>query len=338
MVDAKCSGLNVLVTGAEGFIGSHVCEKLVRSGANVRALALYNSFANEGWLSDLEPDIRSQINLVFGDVRDPFQMKSIVDGQDVVLHLAALIAIPFSYTAPQAYVEVNVTGTLNMLEACRTSGVKRMVHTSTSEVYGTALFTPITEAHPLQAQSPYSASKIGADSMVVSYCRSFDFPGVILRPFNTFGPRQSERAIIPTVVRQLIDPACETIRVGDTSPIRDFNYVESIAEAFCLAAVSDRLDFGVPYNVGSGSAVTIEEMISIAQDIVGSGKPVVEDEKRRRPAKSEVFELLADASTFANATGWQSKPTFRDGLSATIDWWRVQIAENRHRSNQDYQI
>jgi len=338
MTQATCSGLNVLVTGADGFIGSHVCEKLVKEGANVRALALYNSFGNEGWLSDLDPDTRSKIEIVFGDVRDPFQTRQMVEGQDVVLHLAALIAIPFSYVAPQAYVEVNINGTLNMLEACRNAGVKRMVHTSTSEVYGTALFTPITEAHPLQAQSPYSASKIGADSMVVAYCRSFDFPGVIMRPFNTFGPRQSERAIIPTVIRQFLDPACTEVKVGDTKPIRDFNYVDSIADAFCHAAVSDNLEYGTAYNVGSGSAVTIAEMIATTQDILGTNKPVVEDSQRRRPPKSEVFELLADASTFGQLTGWSPEKTFRDGLQETIDWWRVQIAENRHRTDRDYQL
>lgn len=335
---AELSGVRVLVTGADGFIGSHLTERLVRDGAEVRALSAYNSFGSAGWLDRLAPEVRGAIDIWAGDVRDPHFVRTLVEDREIVFHLAALIAIPFSYVAPQSYVEVNVTGTLNVLEACRRAGVRRMVHTSTSEVYGTARYTPIDEAHPMQGQSPYSASKIGADHMAESYWRSFETPVVTLRPFNTFGPRQSERAVIPTVIRQMLDPACSEIRIGDLTPIRDFNYVEDIADAFCRIGTSDGVAMGEVYNAGSGRAVTIGEMIDLLRGICGTDKPVSEDAVRKRPPQSEVFELLAEATRFGAATGWSSAIGLEAGLERTVDWWRAEIATGRIRPGADYLV
>ncbi len=334
---SSVNGLTVAVTGADGFIGSNVVESLAAAGASVRALSLYNSFGTHGWLDSLAPEIRDFIDIRSGDVRDPFFVDQFVAGSDVVLHLAALIAIPFSYVAPQSYVEVNVTGTLNVLEACRKHGVRRMVHTSTSETYGTAQFTPITETHPMQGQSPYSASKIGADHMVEAYVRSFDVPAVILRPFNTFGPRQSERAVIPTVIRQALDPACAEIRLGDLSPVRDFNYVGDIAQAFLLAGTA-QLAYGTAYNAGSGQAVTIREMVDMVKQATGTNKPVVEEAGRKRPSNSEVFELIAGADKFRMASGWKSEIGLETGLERTIAWWQEQVQAGKLRPTASYQV
>lgn len=338
MADGQYRGRRVAVTGADGFIGSHLVEALLAAGAEVKALAQYNSFGTNGWLDAVATPDGSRLTIERGDVRDPFFIDRFVSGADVVLHLAALIAIPYSYVAPQTYVEVNVTGTLNVLEACRNHGVGRLVHTSTSEVYGTAQFTPITEAHPLVAQSPYSASKIGADCMVVSYVRSFDLPAVILRPFNTFGPRQSERAVIPTVIRQALDPACEAIGIGDLSPVRDFNYVADVARAFMAAGLADGLEMGTAYNAGTGSAVTVGEMIDVVRDITGANKPLAVQDDRKRPPKSEVFELLADASRFGTASGWAPAFDLRQGLEATVSWWRETLRSDRQRRDSGYLV
>lgn len=332
------NGKAVLVTGADGFIGSHLVERLVRDGAQVRALSVYNSFGSAGWLDRLDPEIRQKIEVRPGDIRDPYFVSEVVAGCSVVLHLAALIAIPYSYVAPQSYVDTNVTGTVNVLEAARRHGVSRVVHTSTSEVYGTALYTPIDEDHPMQGQSPYSASKIGADHMAEAYWRSFEVPVAILRPFNTFGPRQSERAVIPTVIRQILDPACAEVRVGDLSPIRDFNYVEDIADAFCRLATASDIAFGQVYNAGSGHGVTIAQMIDIVREICQSDKPIREEVGRRRPQKSEVFELLAEASRLKTATGWQSAIGLEKGLERTISWWAEEISAGRQRPASDYLV
>jgi len=328
-------GQKVLVTGADGFIGSHLTEFLVRQGATVTALTQYDSFGRNGWLDDLAPEIYSAIDIRRGDIRDAGFIDRLVDGQDIVLHLAALIAIPYSYDAPQSYVDVNINGTLNILNACRRADIHRVVHTSTSEVYGTAQFTPITEEHPLVAQSPYAASKIGADMMVTAYARSFDLPAVILRPFNTYGPRQSERAVLPSIIRQAIDPECEAIHVGNLTPIRDFNYVEDIAQAFAAAGTADRLEFGVPYNAGSGVGVTIGEAATMIREICGTNKPIEDDAKRHRPEASEVFELLADAEKFQHAAGWATRVALRDGLSETVSWWRRQNENANLRRDTD---
>ncbi|CDX46477.1 NAD-dependent epimerase/dehydratase [Mesorhizobium sp. ORS 3359] len=328
-------GKRVLVTGADGFIGSHLTEALVRGGADVTALALYNSFDSHGWLDDLPDDIRNHIKLVRGDVRDSAFLTRIIRGQSVVFHLAALIAIPYSYAAAQSYVETNIMGTVNVLEAARQWDTERVVHTSTSEVYGTALTMPISESHPLQGQSPYSASKIGADMMAQSYARSFDVPVVMLRPFNAFGPRQSERAIVPTLVRQAIDANCLAIMVGDTSPIRDLTFVEDTAAAFLSAGSAD-LEFGHPYNAGSERAVTISDVLDLVLELSGSNKPVRRDENRLRPQNSEVRALLADSSQLQRATGWRAQTDLREGLKRTIAWWRGRFNRGLVRHEMGY--
>ena len=331
----KYDGLNVLVTGADGFIGSHVTEALVRENAQVTAMALYNSFDSHGWLDDLQDDARKKLTLIRGDIRDTSFVKDAVRGKAVVLHLAALIAIPYSYVAAQSYVETNILGSLNVLEAARHWGTERIVQTSTSEVYGTAQTMPISESHPLQGQSPYSASKIGSDMMAEAYARSFGLPVVTLRPFNTFGPRQSERAIIGSIIRQALDPRCEAINIGDTSPVRDLTFVEDTAQAF-LAAGSAPLDYGRAYNAGSQRAATIADVLNLVIEITECAKPVVRDESRIRPANSEVRALLADSSMFEHATGWKAHTSLRDGLARTVSWWRNQLQKGRVRSEKDY--
>ena len=332
-------GCRILVTGADGFIGSHLVERLAGEGASVRAMVCYNSFGSTGWLDpSRNPQVYENISIVSGDIRDPFFVSQVSQDVEFIFHLAALIAIPFSYVAPQSYVETNITGTVNVLEACRRHSVKRMIHTSTSEVYGTALFTPITEEHPLQGQSPYSASKIGADHMVDAYTRSFNLPTVILRPFNTFGPRQSERAVIPTVIRQILDDSCAEMQLGDLTPVRDFNYVEDIADAFIRLALCETVDLGTAYNAGSGHSVTIAEMVELVEQYVGIRKPINIEAQRRRPKNSEVYELVADAKKLRTACGWKSETNIEAGLARTIDWWREEIIAKRHRINPNYQL
>jgi UDP-glucose 4-epimerase len=329
------SGEKVLVTGADGFIGSHVTEALVHENADVIALAFYNSFDSHGWLDDLPEAIRKKLTLVRGDIRDSAFMNKIVRGQTTVFHLAALIAIPYSYMAAQSYVETNIMGTLNVLEAARQWGTERIVQTSTSEVYGTAQTMPISETHPLQGQSPYAASKIGADMMAEAYARSFGLPVVTLRPFNTFGPRQSERAIVATIIRQAIDPGCQEIMVGDTSPIRDLTFVEDTAAAF-LAAGSASLEYGSAYNAGSQRSVSISEVLDLVLELVKCNKPVRRDESRLRPHNSEVRALQANSSRFERETGWQAHTTLREGLNRTISWWRNRLGEGRVRHERNY--
>ena len=324
-------GLRVLVTGADGFIGSHLTELLVRDGATVTAAVLYNSFDQHGWLDDLPEDVRNKLDLMRGDVRDAHFVRGLVRGHDVVFHLAALIAIPYSYVAAQSYVDTNVVGTLNMLEAARDTGVRRFVQTSTSEVYGTAITMPIGEDHPLQGQSPYSASKIGADMMAEAYARSFNLPVVILRPFNTFGPRQSERAVIPTIIRQLIDPRCNAISIGDTATIRDFTYVEDTARAFMALADAPDIAFGRPYNAGSGVALSIAELIATLQGIVGYGKPLRQDAERQRPDLSEVRALLANSTRMRTHTDWRPRVDLQEGLERTVAWWKARLADGALR-------
>jgi len=330
------AGKAVLVTGGDGFIGSHLVEALVRDGARVSALAQYNPFGDVGWLDDLDAAVAGEVEILRGDLRDGAFMHRAVAGQAVVFHLAALIAIPYSYESPASYVDTNVTGTLNVLEACRSHGVERVVHTSTSEVYGTALVTPITEDHPLQGQSPYSASKIGADMMAEAFARSFDLPVAILRPFNTYGPRQSERAVIPTVIRQALDPNCEVIHVGDTTPTRDFNYVGDTVDAFRAIGTSAAVEYGRPYNSGTGVMVSVGEMIEIVRDITGTNKPVESEEARFRPGNSEVRTLLADPARLSAATGWTPATDLGAGLEKTVAWWQQRIAANRVRRDTGY--
>ncbi|MGH7074252.1 MAG: SDR family NAD(P)-dependent oxidoreductase [Stellaceae bacterium] len=329
-------GIRTLVTGAEGFIGSHLTEALVEQGASVTALCLYNSFDRQGWLDDLPDSVRTRLTIQRGDIRDAAFTRRIVKGHDIIFHLAALIAIPYSYVAAESYVETNMLGSVNLFEAARESGVARIIHTSTSEVYGTALTLPITEGHPLQGQSPYSASKIGADMMAEAYVRSFELPVVVLRPFNSYGPRQSERAVIPTVIRQVIDPRCPVIKIGDGSTVRDFTFVEDTVAAFLAVAQSSDIEFGRPYNAGTGKAVSIAEMIEIVLDITRCKKPVEQEPERMRPSFSEVRALLADSSRLATAVGWHPRVQLSDGLARTIAWWRSRLSDEKIRRESDF--
>ncbi|MGD9537730.1 MAG: SDR family NAD(P)-dependent oxidoreductase [Alphaproteobacteria bacterium] len=331
---ARYRGKKVLVTGADGFIGSHLAEALAAAGAEVTALALYNAFGSHGWLDERNGEMR----VTLGDVRDGAQMIRLAHGHDLVFHLAALIGIPYSYVAANSYVDVNVKGTLNLLEALRAGGIGRLVHTSTSEVYGTAQFTPISEAHPLQGQSPYAASKIGADMLAESYARSFGLPVAVLRPFNTFGPRQSERAVIPTALRQMLDPACREIALGDLTPVRDFNYVGDTVGAFLALGAAGDIEYGRPYNAGSGTGVSITETIERLREITGCDKPLAHDPARLRPADSEVRALIADASRLTQATGWRPEVTLDEGLGRTAAWWREQLAKGAVRRNGGYAV
>jgi NAD dependent epimerase/dehydratase len=329
-------GTKLLVTGADGFIGSHLTEALVAAGADVTALAQYNSFDSFGWLDDLPDSTRRKLNVVRGDIRDAAFVGRLVSGHTIVFHLAALIAIPYSYVAAQAYVETNVLGTLNVLEAARQHATERVVCTSTSEVYGSALKMPIDESHPLQGQSPYSASKIAADMMSEAFARSFGLPVVILRPFNTFGPRQSERAIIGAIIRQALDPSCSAIMVGDATTVRDLTFVSDTAAAFMAAGLAEDIEFGQAYNAGSQRAIKISDLIDIIVELTSSHKPVLQDEKRLRPTNSEVRALLADSTRFFRATGWSPQVTLHEGLKKTVDWWRARLSASQVRRERDY--
>lgn len=329
-------GRKVLVTGADGFIGSHLTEALVRLGAEVTALCLYNSFDSYGWLDDVSEATRAKLRRLRGDVRDAAFVRRIMQGHDIVFHLAALIAIPHSYVAAESYIATNVVGTLNLLEAARESGADRMVHTSTSEVYGSAITLPITESHPLQGQSPYSASKIGADMMVEAFVRSFGLPVAILRPFNTFGPRQSERAIIPTLIRQMLDPACPSVKLGDVSTVRDFTFVEDTVAAFLAIGAASDIEFGRAYNAGSGKAVSIADLVEILAALTGREKPVAHEPERMRPGNSEVRALLADSRRLTAHTGWLPATNLRDGLTRTIAWWKERLDTGRARVDSEF--
>ncbi len=325
-------GRTVSVTGADGFVGSHLVEALVAHGACVTALALYNSFDSFGWLDELPRETVASITRMRIDVRDTALMRRVLQGQDVVFHLAALIAIPHSYIAPRSYVETNVLGTLNVLEAARENRVGRVVHTSSSEVYGSALTLPISEQHPLQAQSPYAASKVGGDMMAEAFVRSYDTPVVILRPFNTYGPRQSERAVIPTIIRQLLDSQCTELKVGDTTTARDFTFVADTVSAFLAAGIGSKVEFGRPYNAGSGKMISGGELIELLTQVVGARKRVVCGEPMRmRPRNSEVRALQADSGRFFADTGWLPRSTLKEGLTRTVDWWRRRVAGGRVR-------
>lgn len=318
----------IMVTGADGFIGSHLVEELVRRGHDVRAFVLYNSFNSWGWLDSAEPEILKSLDVFSGDIRDPHGVKQAMQGCDVVLHLAALIAIPYSYHSPDTYVDTNVKGTLNVVQAARELGVQKVVHTSTSEVYGTARFVPITEEHPLQGQSPYSASKIGADQMAMSFYTSFNTPVSIIRPFNTYGPRQSARAIIPTVITQIANGA-RTLKLGALHPTRDFNYVADTVGGFIAVAESDR-SVGEVINVGSNYEISIGDTVRLIAEVMNAQVDVVTDEVRLRPEKSEVERLWAENRKAHELAGW--KPLFagrdglRRGLEETVAWF--QKAEN----------
>jgi NAD dependent epimerase/dehydratase len=311
----------VLITGAGGFIGSHLVEALVEKGARVRAMVKYNSRNDWGTLESLPPAVQNNLEILAGDITDPFFVQKAVKGCQTVFHLAALIGIPYSYVAPQHYVQVNVQGTLNVLEACRAEGVLKLVHTSTSETYGTARYTPIDEAHPLQGQSPYSASKIAADKMAESYYLSFGLPVATIRPFNTFGPRQSARAIIPTIISQALrsEQTGQPIQLGSLSPMRDFTFVKDTAQGFIRVAECED-SVGEVINVGSGQTQTIGDTLSTILALIGKPDlPVVTDEQRIRPEKSEVGLLLANREKAKTLLNWEPRYSFRDGLELTID-------------------
>jgi nucleoside-diphosphate-sugar epimerase len=316
-------GMAKTFTSPQDIWGISFTEAFVARGSKVTALSLYNSFDGIGWLEDPE-ETRCKLKLVRGDIRDAAFVWRIVKHQEIVFHLAALIAIPQSYTMPQACVETNVRGALNVLEAARESGTGRVVHTSTSEVYGTAINTPIAESHPLRGQSPSSASKIGADTMAEAFARSFDLPVVILRPFNTFGPRQSERAIIPTIVRQALDPARPAILVGDPTPLRDLTFVSDTVAAFLAMGTVRVIEFGRAYNSDSGKAVTVGDLIGLIMKATECDKPV-QDPQRLRPRNSEVRALLANSSCLRAKTGRKPEISLSVGLERTISWWRRRL-------------
>jgi NAD dependent epimerase/dehydratase len=320
---------NVLITGADGFIGSHLTELLVREGYNVRALSQYNSFNNWGWLENV--DCLEQIEVLCGDVRDPHYCKEITKNVDLVFHLAALIAIPYSYVAPDSYVDTNVKGTLNICQAALENGVERVIHTSTSEVYGTAQYVPIDEKHPLQAQSPYSASKIGADAMAMSFYNAFELPLTTVRPFNTYGPRQSNRAVIPTIISQIANGMTQ-IKLGDVSPTRDFNYVADTCRGFLELARCDKA-IGEVVNIGSNFEISVGDTLDIIKEIMGSNVEFLTDEERLRPEKSEVFRLWCDNTNINSLTGFKPKFSIRDGLLATIDWFTKADNLSRYKAN-----
>lgn len=306
----------ILVTGADGFIGSHLTEKLVEKGFEVKALAQYNSLNNWGWLEDV--NCKNQIDIISGDIRDAYFCKEISKNVDTIFHLAALIAIPFSYIAPQSYLETNVLGTLNICQAAKENNVSRLIHTSTSEVYGTANYVPIDENHKLQPQSPYSASKIAADMIAMSFYNSFDLPVTIARPFNTYGPRQSARAIIPTIITQ-IATGKEKIKIGDLSPTRDFNYVDDCCNGI-ISLAENKFAIGETFNIGSNSEISIGDLFELIKELMSSNVEYSVDEKRNRPKKSEVFRLYCDNKKIKKIIGYDPKIGIRKGLKKTIDW------------------
>jgi NAD dependent epimerase/dehydratase len=316
-------GKKILVTGADGFIGSHLTEELVRRGCDVRAFVYYNSFNSWGWLDHSPREVRDSLDVFSGDIRDPYGVRQAVKGCDVILHLAALIAIPYSYHSPDTYVDTNIKGTLNVLQAARDLGVHRVVHTSTSEVYGTARCVPITEEHPLLGQSPYSASKIGADQMAYAFRASFGTPVVLARPFNTYGPRQSARAVIPTIITQLLGGA-RRIKLGSVHPTRDFNFVKDTVRGMIALAQADAA-IGEAVNIGSNFEISIGDTARLIADIVGMPVEFETDAQRIRPEKSEVERLWADNAKLSRLAGWSpeygGEDGLRRGLAETIAWF-----------------
>ena len=316
----QLKGNKVLVTGADGFIGSHLIEALLDKGAKVKAFVYYNSFNSWGWLDSFPKDKINQIEIFSGDIRDPNGVRKAMDGCDSVMHLAALIGIPFSYHSPDSYVDTNIKGTLNILQAARDHALKRVVVTSTSEVYGTAQYVPIDEKHPLQGQSPYSASKIGADKIAEAFYRSFNVPITIVRPFNTYGPRQSARAVIPTIITQLLSGA-DKIRLGNVTPRRDFNFVEDVCQGFIEIAESEKT-IGEEINIASGTDVSIAELVEKLALMIRNDKDVkiVSDKNRIRPERSEVMRLVGSNEKLKELTAWEQKYSLDEGLKETIAW------------------
>lgn len=323
--------MKILVTGADGFIGSHLVERLVKDGHKVKAFVFYNSFNSWGWLDTFDQDILSNVEIFAGDIRDPYGVRVAMQGCDCVFHLAALIAIPFSYHSPDSYIETNVKGTLNVLQAARDNQVSRVLVTSTSEVYGTAQFVPITELHPKQPQSPYSASKIGADAIADSFYRSFDLPLTIVRPFNTFGPRQSARAVIPTIISQLLNGA-EEIKLGDITPTRDLLFVKDTVNGFVKIAECGKL-IGHEVNIATQSEISVGDL---AQSLINQINPkakIVTDSVRLRPEKSEVFRLFGSNEKLKSFTDWTQKYSLEDGLAETVEWFSIKENLQNYKSS-----
>jgi len=319
----------VLVTGADGFIGSHLTEALLEAGADVTAFVYYNSFNSWGWIDTFEKEKRDALRIFAGDIRDPNGVKEAIKGQDYVFHLAALIGIPFSYHSPDSYVDTNIKGTLNVLQACRDTGTQRVLITSTSEVYGTAQYVPIDEKHPFQGQSPYSATKIGADRLAESFFRSFELPVSIVRPFNTYGPRQSARAVIPTIITQLL--AGETqIKLGSLSPTRDFNYVKDTVAGFLAIAESHKA-IGEEINIATQDEISIGQLAQEMIDQINPEARIVTDDQRLRPKASEVERLLGANEKIKALTAWQPQYTLADGIAETIAWFRESLAAGGYK-------
>jgi len=308
--------MKILITGADGFIGSRLTEMLEAEGHSVRALSQYNSFNNWGWLGDIQN--YQNVEIVTGDIRDPHYCKHIVKDVDIIFHLAALIAIPYSYIAPDSYVDTNIKGTLNICQAAKENGNIRVIHTSTSEVYGTAQYVPMDEKHPIQAQSPYSATKIAADAMAMSFYNSFNLPVTIARPFNTYGPRQSARAVIPSIITQIANDSKE-IKIGDITPTRDFNYVDDTCWGFIALAECDQ-SIGEVVNIGSNFEISIGDTLSLIKELMKSDVNFIVDKERIRPNKSEVFRLWCDNSKIESLTGFKAKIGIKEGLQRTIEW------------------
>lgn len=330
----QLKGKKVLVTGADGFIGSHLVEHLVRQGIDVKAFVYYNSFNSWGWLDDSDDAVEQSIEVFAGDIRDPHGVRAAMQGCDVVLHLAALIAIPYSYHSPDTYIDTNIKGTLNVVQAARELGVERVVHTSTSEVYGTARFVPITEAHPLQGQSPYSASKIGADQIAASFQASFETPVSIIRPFNTYGPRQSARAVIPTIITQIANGARQ-VKLGAVHPTRDFNFVPDTVRGFVAVAEADAA-VGQVVNIGSNYEISIGDTARLIAEVMGREVEIGNDEQRLRPPASEVERLWADNSLARELTGWVPEYAgvdgLRRGLAETVAWFAEPANLRRYKA------
>jgi NAD dependent epimerase/dehydratase len=320
---------NILITGADGFIGSHLTELMVREGFNVTALSMYNSFNDWGWLEKVE--CKNDIEIISGDIRDPDFCKKITKGKDIVFHLAALIGIPYSYLAPQSYVDTNIKGTMNICQAALDNEIEQMIHTSTSEVYGTANYVPIDEKHPTQAQSPYSASKISADAMAMSFYNSFELPLVIARPFNTYGPRQSSRAIIPTIITQIAN-GLSKIDLGDLTPTRDFNFVSDTCNGFLLLSGCEKAN-GEIVNIGSNTEISIGDLVNKIKTLMGSDIEIQTDPKRIRPKNSEVFRLVCDNQKINELVSYKPSIIIDEGLKKTIDW--LLIPENLNKYKAD---
>lgn len=324
------TGKKVLVTGADGFIGSHLVEALIKEGCEVRAFVFYNSFNSWGWLDTFPPSLLEKVEIFTGDIRDPNGVATAVKDCNIVFHLAALIAIPFSYHSPDSYIDTNIKGTLNVLQASKQYNIEKILVTSTSEVYGTAQYAPIDEKHPYQGQSPYSATKIGADRLAESFYRSFDTPVVIVRPFNTYGPRQSARAIIPTVITQLLSGAL-SLKIGSLSPTRDFNYVKDTASGFIALAKSDQ-SIGQEVNIASGSEYSVFDVAKFLISEINPNAIITSDDKRLRPDASEVFRLIGDNKKIRTLTGWSPNYDFYSGLRETINWFKVHENLIRYKS------